>query len=110
MIRRSRSSLERRMAANKKPHRFGTIVDAIPAQPGLPERLRYSRVAGLLPPESRAEFERDRAKAAHCPKHGELTDPAIFIVGEGADRRVAFACPWCSGPDVLAQWEREGAS
>ena len=113
MTKRSKSSLERRMAANKKPHRFGEIVSAIPVnngQPGLPERMRCSRVAGLLPPESRAEFEADRAKAAHCPTHGELRDPAVFIAGEGADRRVAFICPHCSGADVLAQWEREGAS
>lgn len=110
MTRRSKASLERRMAANQKPHRFGEIVDAVPADGALPDRLRFSRIAGLLPPDARAEFERDRAKAAHCPEHGELADPAVFFVGAAADRRIAFACPRCSGSDVLAQWEREGMS
>lgn len=98
------------MAANKRPHRFEKIVDALPKTGTLPDRLRFSRMAGLLSPEARAEFERDRATAAHCPKHGELKDPAVFLVGEGSDRRVAFACPWCSGADVLSQWQKEGAS
>lgn len=110
MTRRSKVSLERRMTKNQKPHRFGEIVDAVPVDGCLPERLRYSSLAGRLPPELRAEFEADRAKAAHCPNHGPIADPVVFMVGEGAGRRVAFACPWCSGPDVLAAWEREGAS
>lgn len=109
MTRRSKASLERRMAAKKTAHRFGVIARGV-ADLGQEGRLRYSRLAGLLPPEARAEFERERALAAHCPEHGEIRDPAIFLAGEGAEKRVAFICPWCSGPELLAQWEKEGAS
>ncbi len=97
------------MARNPKAHRFGAVARGL-ANVGLPGRLRFSRIAGLLPAGARAEFERERAKAAHCPAHGELADPAVFLIGEGAAQRVAFACPWCSGPELLAEWEREGAS
>lgn len=110
MTKKSKSSLERRMLSSKKAQRFGSISYATLKDGRFPERLRYSRLVGLLPPEPRAEFERDRAKAAHCPKHGDLTDPAVFFVGVGAERRLAFACPWCSGSAIQAAWEKEGAS
>lgn len=109
MTRRSKGALERKMAANKKAHRFGSIFRGAGSL-GEPGRLRFSRIAGLLPPDARAEFERERAIASHCPEHGELVDPAILLCGEGADQRVAFVCPWCSGPEILSQWEKEGAS
>jgi len=108
MTKRSKSSLERRMAARKTAHRFGVIEHVTGSH--YSDLIRYTRVAGLLTPEARAEFEADRQKAAHCPKHGELRDPAVLLIGEGTERRVAFCCPHCSGPDLLAQWEREGAS
>ena len=109
MTKRSKASLERRMAANKSAHRFDQVAYARTPN-GLPDRLRYSRIAGLLPPEARAVFDAERLKAARCPEHGLLDDPAVFTIGECGGERVAFACPWCSGSAVLAQWEREGAS
>jgi hypothetical protein len=98
------------MAAKKSAHRFNETVHAVFADGEAPPRLRYSRMVGLLTPELRAEAERERAIAARCPKHGELKDPAIALVGEGEGQRVAYICPWCSGPEILAQWEQEGAS
>lgn len=39
-----------------------------------------------------------------CAIHGRLDDPIIALLGED----IAFACPWCSDPEVLKQWEAEG--
>ena len=104
-----RRSLARRMAANSKPHRFGETVAAV-VDGEAPSMVRYSRALGRLTPEAREEFERDRAMAAHCAEHGALDDPAIFLIDVGSDQRVAFACPWCSGPEILAAWEKDGMS
>ena len=41
-----------------------------------------------------------------CAIHGRLDDPIIALLGPD----VAFACPWCSAPDVLKKWEAEGES
>lgn len=110
MTKRSKSSIERRMAKNSAAHSFGVVDRSGGVTLGEIGRLRYSRIAGLLPPEARAEFERDRLRAGRCPEHGLLDDPAILLVGEGAERRTAFACPFCSGPELRARWEAEGAS
>ncbi len=70
--------------------------------------LRELRKQGT-PADALAEFERDKAQfGSSCPEHGELADPIIGLVGEGKDARVAFACPWCSGSETLAAWEKEG--
>lgn len=70
--------------------------------------LRALRKQGT-PEEAVAEFERDKAKyGSECPTHGAIEDPVIGLVGSGADARVAFACPWCSGPEILKAWEQEG--
>jgi hypothetical protein len=109
MTKRSKVSIEARMAARKEAHRFPELAHGrfVDGPPGL---IRYSRILGMLTPEVRAEAERERETAARCATHGKLADPAIAIIGEGADRRVAYICPWCSAPDILAQWEKEGAS
>ena len=39
----------------------------------------------------------------NCAVHGELVDPIVGLIGE----QVAFICPWCSGPEMLAAWEAE---
>lgn len=109
MTRRSKASLEARMAAKKAAHRFGETVQAV-FKDGPPELIRYSRMIGKLTPEVRAEAECERLTAARCATHGLLDDPAIALCGEGADQRVAYICPWCSGSEILAQWEKEGAS
>jgi hypothetical protein len=52
-----------------------------------------------------AELERLRVEVgSRCERHGALADPIVFTAGE----QVAFCCPWCSDPAVLAAWEREG--
>jgi hypothetical protein len=42
----------------------------------------------------------------NCEVHGPLEDPIVGLVGE----QVAFVCPWCSAPAMLAAWEAEGES
>lgn len=108
MTKRSKASIAARMAANKTAHQFEEQVQGtFAAVPGL---IRYSRILALLPMAARAEAERERLAAARCETHGQLEDPAIGLIGKGADQRVAYICPWCSAPAVLAQWEKEGAS
>lgn len=76
--------------------------------------LRYSTYLRELrkqgtPEEAIADFESDKAKyGSTCPTHGKMDDPVIGLVGEGANARVAFACPWCSGAEILNAWEKEG--
>jgi hypothetical protein len=58
--------------------------------------------------EGADELERDAKIAAPwCQKCGrKIDDPVVGILGD----RVAFACPWCSSPEVLAAWEQEGGA
>lgn len=44
--------------------------------------------------------------AQKCPTHGPITDPIVGML----DGSLAFACPWCSGPAMLAAWQAEGPS
>lgn len=104
------------MTARKPGVRFNRVHQGVFARrAGAGSSLRFSTYARLLrangmPPEVLAEFEREKAEfGSTCPTHGTLEDPVIGIVGAGAEMRVAFACPWCSSPEVLAAWEREGA-
>jgi hypothetical protein len=101
-------SLKRRFE-RKDAYRFNAL-EVARATVSPTGRLRYSRIVAQLSPAGQAEAEEERKKAAHCPVHGELTDPAIFLHGEGAERRVVFVCPECSGPEVLEAWKQEGAS
>lgn len=39
-----------------------------------------------------------------CPTHGALPDPIVLTMGT---ENIAFGCPYCSGPDILAAWEAE---
>lgn len=87
---------------------FGTFASDT-GRAGVPTMVRYSTALQALrrvdtPAAAIAEFENDKATAARCPEHGALEDPVVGLLGD----RVAFACPWCSGADVLAAWEREG--
>lgn len=74
-----------------------------------PECLRLSsilrrcqdRKLGSIADAVRHAVEQHRT----CPTHGYLHDPIVAIVGTS----VASICPWCSDPEVLAAWEREGA-
>jgi len=83
------------------------VFDAPPQSLRFSTYVRGMRAQGLE--ASAAEFEADKAKyGSSCPVHGELADPVIGMVGEGSTARVAFACPQCSGPEILAAWEKEG--
>lgn len=55
-----------------------------------------------------AEIEKVHAMFPRCAKHGPLDDPAIVIVGEGEAAQIGIVCPWCSGGEILARWEKEG--
>ena len=83
----------------------GTISGTTPAAVRYSTAVRRARANGMSE-ENLAALEADRKQfGASCPVHGELADPVIGIV-EGS--MVAFACPHCSGPEVLKAWEDEG--
>jgi hypothetical protein len=76
------------------PVRFSTLV-ALIRRNGLPNAEK-----------SIAEFERDRAKAARCNKHGTLKDPIALL--DVPNNRMVFACPDCvNDPKLQARWEVE---
>jgi Zn ribbon nucleic-acid-binding protein len=64
---------------------------------------RLLREAGAS--ASAEELERDAKIAAPwCPQcERAVPDPVVAILGD----RVAFACPHCSSPEVLAKWKAE---
>ncbi len=55
-----------------------------------------------------AELEAEAKIAAPWCQQCEraIPDPVIGICGD----RVAYACPHCSSPEVLARWKTEGGS
>lgn len=57
------------------------------------------------------ELESDaRVAAPWCPKCERATpDPVMALATVDGERRVAFACPWCSSPEILKRWEAEGS-
>jgi hypothetical protein len=76
---------------------------------GEPEALRWSTFRRRLHDQGAddtiAKIEADRLVAGStCPTHGSLEDPIMGIL----DGRVAFVCPWCSGPEIQAAYEAEG--
>jgi len=112
----------------KKPVAFGKIKQAVLLPPkrtldvntdgggragrsfsppgGPSDMIRYSTALKRLRAHGAdtAEFERDKRIGAVCPRHGDIEDPIIGMVGDV----VGFACPWCSDPPVLKAWEEEG--
>ena len=94
--------------------KFNKVHRAVFARREVPSSLRFSTYLRELrkqgaPADALAEFESDKATyGSTCPTHGHIEDPIIGLAGEGAAARVAFACPWCSGPATLAAWEKEG--
>lgn len=78
---------------------------------GMPDLLRYSSLLWRLkqagcPQDQYDDFVALKARIGSlCPVHGELKDPVIAKLGSG----VAFVCPWCSSPQILAAWEKEGS-
>ena len=78
---------------------------------GMPDLLRYSSLLwrlrqGGCPQDQYDDFVALKARIGSlCAVHGELQDPIIGRVGN----EVAFVCPWCSSPEILAAWEREGS-
>ena len=78
-----------------------------------PEIIRYSSAVQRLRDRGASDtdlaaLEADRVAAAVCPTHGALTDPLIGYADTREGPRVAFCCPWCSDPALLAAWEAEG--
>lgn len=77
---------------------------------GMPESFRFSTLRNALrragARDAVAEFEKDQRECgSRCPVHGELSDPAIAIM---PNQQIAFICPWCSDPQILAAWKKEG--
>jgi hypothetical protein len=77
----------------------------------MPETLRYSTLLQMLrkhgcPQDQYDDFVALKARVgSHCAVHGELKDPVIAHAGGD---QVAFICPHCSSPKILAAWEKEG--
>lgn len=69
--------------------------------------LRALRKNGAEDIAARLEAEKGNF-GSHCPTHGFLEDPILGVTGEGDDRRAVFGCPFCSSPEVLALWRKEG--
>lgn len=85
---------------------FGRFVDA-PAIVRYSSALKKLREQGAH--ETAAQLTADKLRVgSHCPHHGTLEDPVIGTLGTSAGVQVAFACPWCSGSEILAAWVKEG--
>lgn len=85
-------------------------------QVGDAQLCRYSSAVRKLremgtPAEKLKEFDADRERyGSACNVHGVLTDPVIGIIDSEEGPRIAFACPFCSGGEVLAAWKREATT
>lgn len=96
----------------RKAHRFDRMETGVLTNPNAKGPVRMSTAARLLRAQGQeaaaAELEAEAKVAApwciRCER--SLPDPVIAILSEGGGR-VAYACPWCSGPDILAAWEAE---
>lgn len=100
----------------KGPVGFRIVGDPLPAvftvQPEAVPIVRYSNALRNLrrhaTPDRVAAFEADYEKfGSQCGTHGRIPDPIVGILVTTDGARVAFACPHCSGPEVLAAWENE---
>ena len=97
------------MGKKNKPHRFERLKVA--TMSGAPAVVRMSTILRKLREEghdTEAAAVEDAAKAVlagGCPNCGRAIDDPVVGVVPGD---VAFACPWCSSPEVLAIWQREG--
>lgn len=96
-----------RFPKTKQGYLGKSLNDSFSSAP--PDVIRYSTTVKHLrasgtPEEHLEEYERDKQAAAHCSEHGPIDDPIIGLAGD----RVAFACPWCSAPEMLRRWEEEG--
>lgn len=83
---------------------------------GTPGIVRMSTAARMLREIGRhgdaSEIEREaRIAAPWCPQCGrKLEDPVVGMLNTPDGPRMVYACPHCSGPDILAQWEAEGST
>lgn len=76
----------------------------------LPATIRYSTIVHRLRTlETEADVEKFQKEidkiGRSCKKHGVLEDPCIFV--DVARSALVVACPWCSDPLILQQWEEE---
>lgn len=88
------------------------IVDALVSVDGL---VRYTAIkARLISAEGAAagealDKEINEVAGRTCSVHSLLEDPIIMLgtlPGE-TEQRLIVVCPWCSSPELLAQWEAQ---
>ncbi|MHB8563340.1 MAG: hypothetical protein ACYDDA_05210 [Acidiferrobacteraceae bacterium] len=96
-------------ARRSDPRRvYGTTADG-----KVPSVLRMTAVIKHLREQGQQDaiavvLDLHRKVGNRCPEHGEIADPIVTISTLRGERELAFGCPWCSSPDVLEAWEREG--
>lgn len=78
-----------------------------------PRLIRYSNIKAELVKNEGAKagaaLEQEVEEAGRtCDTHGYLEDPVIFVDVGVPGNRVVVACPFCSSPEILAQWEAQG--
>lgn len=84
-----------------KQQREGALAGSGPVRMSTAARMLREKGAEKAATELEAEA---KIAAPWCQKcERKIEDPVIGILGD----RVAFVCPWCSAPEVLAKWEAE---
>ena len=94
--------------------RLGVTRSAMFEGGNVPRVVRLTTILADLRRTGRVA-EADAVAALHkqcgdrCPSHGELADPVVGLVRRAdGETQLAFACPWCSTPQVREAWEQEG--
>jgi hypothetical protein len=87
------------------------ILDLAYMPPGSSGLIRYSAIVTRLKEKGELELIEKldaviKSIGRTCLEHGLLADPALGVL-DFAGSRLVVACPWCSGPDVLARWEAQ---
>lgn len=107
----SRAAVLRKEAAYPKTRVEGKPVTGYFSEGKTPGTLRLSTLLAKLKTMGEGgEHSYESIKRLHrevgdnCEVHGPLEDPIVGLYNE----QVAFICPWCSAPEMLAAWEAEG--
>ena len=84
------------------------VVDALVGTDGL---IRWSKIQAHLAGVGEHELAKKVADDIErigrtCDTHGYLEDPIVFV--EPIKNQLIIACPFCSSPELLAQWEAQG--
>lgn len=84
-----------------------TIVDVLTTGGGM---IRFTKICAHLRELGETELiaktiEEIESAGRTCTTHGRLEDPVLMV--DTNLMRLIVVCPWCSGPETLAQWESQ---